>query len=150
MDSKINDAAIYIKSTQQGDGEYSGSEDSIELFTAGSYYQKNGTNYIRYTEQGEGMENIKTTVKVEGDERVTVMRRGERPYELILQKGERRHSVMDTGYGEMLLGISGTKIRSDLNEKGGNLRLEYMLDINNILISRNTLEISVKDSRTES
>ena len=147
MDYKLSDATIHVKATQKGDDEYT---DCIEFFTAGSFYHKNGSHYIRYTEQGDGMEKVNTTVKVEGDKRVTVMRHGAQRYEIVLTKGERQHGFYNTGYGDLMLGISGTKIHSELSEKGGSLRLEYMLDINNVLVSKNTLEINVKEIKTES
>ena len=139
-DVKMNDVTVFVKSVQENSDQVS---DGIEFFAAGSYYLKNGVKYIRYTEQGEGMEQINTTVKVEGDERVTVMRHGPQQYRLVLSKGERQHSLYKTEFGEILLGVSGTKIKSELNEEGGTLHLEYLLDVNNAVISRNTLDISV-------
>ena len=137
-DIKLNDVTVFVKSVIEDADE---GNDSIEFFAAGSYYIKNGTKSIRYVEQIDGEEPGSTTVKVEGEERVTVMRHGAQQYQLVLQKGERQHSVYHTGFGELLIGVSGTKIRSELDSNGGKLFLEYMLDINNTVVSRNTLEI---------
>lgn len=139
-DIRLNDVTIHVKSVQKS--RESGT-DGIEFFTAGSYYRKNGTHFIRYTEQGEGMEQVNTTLKVEGDRRVTVTRHGGGQYQIVLTKGERQHAFYNTGYGELLLGVSGTKIRADLGEKGGSLHLEYLLDINNAVASYNTLDIHI-------
>lgn len=139
-DIRLNDVTIHVRSTQKSKDH---GVDGIEFFTDGAYYRKNGTHFIRYTEMGEGMERVNTTVKVEGNERVTVTRHDGGPYQIVLTKGERQHAFYNTGYGDLLLGVSGTKIRADLGENGGSLHLEYMLDINNAVASHNTLDIRV-------
>ncbi len=139
-DIRLSDVTVHVKSQQRS--RETGT-DGIEFFTAGSYYRKNGTHFIRYTEQGEGMEQVSTTVKVEGDRRVTVTRHDGGPQQIVLTKGERQHAVYNTGFGDLLLGVSGTKIRTDLGEQGGSLHLEYLLDINNAVASYNTLDIHV-------
>ncbi len=140
-----NEATIYIKSSQDDGGDIN---SGIEFFTAGTYCLKNGVRYIRYTEPGNGYGGTSMTVKVEDGRRVTVMRHGAQRYRIVLAEGERQHSLYSTDFGELLLGVSGTKIRSDLDENGGTLKLEYMLDVNNTVTSHNTLEIQVKNGGT--
>ena len=140
-DIRLDDVTVHVRAFQESPDN---GTDGIEFFTAGSYYRKNGAHFIRYTEQGEGMEKVSTTLKVEGSERVTVMRFGEERYQIVLQKGERQHALYNTGCGDLLLGVSGTKITSDLGDEGGSLHLEYLLDINNAVASHNTLDILVR------
>ncbi len=68
------DVLISIQSTQQVDGD----RDEMELTTFGSYYKKNGKYYIVYQEsEATGFEeDTVTTVKVEGENRVTMIRNG--------------------------------------------------------------------------
>ena len=143
MESKIQNATIHLKAVQTDENN---AETVIEFFTSGSYYHKNNADYIHYTEQGDGMENVRTTVKVEGDKRVTVIRHGAYNYRFELTVGERRHAAIETGYGVMLFGISGVKIEYGLNEFGGKLKFIYMLDANNTLFSTNTFEIEITNN----
>ena len=67
------DALIEIK------GKYSSDNgiDSIELTTLGSFTKLNGKYYITYREQNDQTDATVTTVTVDGDNRVTLSRRGE-------------------------------------------------------------------------
>ena len=44
-----------------------------------------------------------------------------------------------------MLGIFGENITNDLNKNGGDLSMCYTIDIENAFISRNTVEISIKE-----
>lgn len=138
---RLDNVTVHVSSVQETNEN---GTDSIEFFTAGSYYCKNGSHFIRYTEQGEGMKEIRTTVKIEGNERVTVMRHGSEAHQIVITKGERLHAFYHTEYGDLLLGVSGTKIHSEWSETGGSLHLEYLLDIDNAVASHNVLDISVR------
>ncbi len=72
------DVLISIQSTQQVDGD----RDEMELTTFGSYYEKNGKYYIVYQEsEATGFQSdTTTTVKVEGENRVTMIRSGMRRF----------------------------------------------------------------------
>ena len=117
--------------------------DKMEILTTGEYYCKNGKFYIRYTETDDnGNITTPTLVKVEDQNRVIVTRaNGSGNLELI--RGERRHSLYNTGCGDLLIGFSGTSISSNLDRDGGMLTLEYDLDVNHSLTSHNCLEINV-------
>ena len=140
-DIRLDDVTVHVRSVQESPDH---APDDIEFFTAGSYYRRNGTHFIRYTEQGEGMEQVSTTLKVEGNECVTVMRFGDEATQLVFKKGERQHALYNTGCGDLLLGVSGTKIKTDLGDEGGSLHLEYLLDVNNAVASHNILDIHVR------
>ena len=67
------DVLIEIKGVYRQDGE----EDSVELFTTGSYYKRNGHYYIAYDEsEVTGFEGSRTVLKVEESGRVTLTRSG--------------------------------------------------------------------------
>lgn len=136
------DAVISIISSQTS--HYSNEKDNIEIMTTGEFYRKNGKYYIRYTETDDsGTVALPTLVKVEDERRVTVTRTGGGYSNLELVRGERSHSVYNTGYGDLLVGFSGTEISSSLGKDGGSLKLEYDLDINNSVTSHNCLKIDV-------
>lgn len=124
-----------------------GVPDVIELVTAGRYYKREGKFYIRY-EEGEngGFAGSTTTVRVEGDRVVTLTRSGGTASRLVLEQGRRHLCQYDTGEGQMMVGISGCRIHSALDDLGGELSFQYMLDVNSQLVSRNEVRISVKEA----
>ena len=131
---------ITIKGTQFADNE----QDSVELTTVGRLYRR-GEAYYNESE-ATGFDGAKTTLKVEGDRRVTMRRTGENMRsQLIIEKGERHQCFYDTGYGAMMLGISGDDIISCLNDSGGHLRVRYTLDVNASMASENELQVDVEE-----
>lgn len=124
--------------------------DVIELITSGRYYVKNGKNYIIYKEsEMTGLDGVTTTVKVEGDDCVTLIRGGTAQSRLIIAKGQRQLCHYGTEYGDLMVGISGCHINSGLNDRGGNLSFGYTLDINSNTISHNNILISVREAKAE-
>lgn len=120
-------------------------EDSIELFTVGSYYKRNGHYYIAYDEsEATGFDGTHTVVRVE-DGRVTMIRSGGTKSQLIIERGKRHQCHYDTGVGSMTIGVSGDKVVSDLDDHGGNLEFSYSLDVNTMLTSENSVSIRVRE-----
>jgi len=136
------DVLISIKGVQVVDGE----SDSVELFTTGSYYKKGGHYYISYQEsEATGFEGTRTTLKVEDENKVTMLRSGKNPSQLIVEKGRRNQCHYGTDVGSMLIGVSGDRIVSRLTDQGGDLEFKYSLDINTSLASENEVFIKIKE-----
>ena len=137
------DVVIKIKGVYRQDGD----EDQVELFTTGSYYKRNGHYYIAYDEsEATGFEGARTVLKVEDSEKVTLTRSGGHARsQLIVERGVRHQCPYDTGYGPMMIGVSGDRIVSDLTDSGGNLEFAYSLDVNTLLASENAVFINVRE-----
>lgn len=121
--------------------------DVVEIFTTGTYYQKDGSYYICYDEtEATGFEGSRTTLRIENEEKVTMERSGKASSQLIVERGVRHQCHYDVGYGDMMIGILGSSIKSSLNDKGGNLAFKYSLDINSMLASENEMYVNVKES----
>lgn len=136
------DGLITIKGTQTIDGE----KDAVELLTAGTYFIKDGSYYICYDESdATGYGGSHTTLQYDPlHSQVTLSRRGSTHSELIIEEGRRHQCTYDTGFGNMILGVSGNRIESTLTERGGEIRFRYSLDVNTILASENGVSVSVK------
>lgn len=138
------DVLISIKGTVSSEGAV---PDVIELVTAGRYYRRDGSYYISYHEsEATGFAGVTTTLKVDGDNAVTLMRNGAARSRLILEKGRRHLCHYETEYGEMMVGVSGCHIHSRLGDEGGELTFDYSLDINSSLVSENEVYILVKEA----
>jgi uncharacterized beta-barrel protein YwiB (DUF1934 family) len=141
------DVLISIKGTVLPNG---GAPDIIELITSGRYYRKNGNYYISYKEsEATGLYGVTTTLKIEGESTVTLMRNGSQKSQLILEKGQRHLCQYDTGFGHLMVGVSGCKIKSCLDDLGGELTFNYTLDINSNTVSQNEVYVTVKQGYTE-
>ena len=139
----IKDVIIEIKTEQSLDGQ----SDSIEFSTDGRFGIKDGSYFLSYDESGlldiEG--EIKTTLYVKPDNTVVLQRKGSYNGKMIIEKGVRTNCFYSTPVGNILLGIFGEKVLSNLNEDGGNIALTYLIDDDAKLISRNKVNISVRE-----
>lgn len=137
-----NNYLISIIGTQEVDGE----SDTVEVMTQGDLVTKNGTTYISYREYNNDNPNIYShnLIKIESDEKVTIIRKGETESRLLLEKGKRHQCFYKTVAGSLLIGIFTDDINIDLSEKGGSLSLSYSIDFNSDLVSNNEFKISLK------
>jgi uncharacterized beta-barrel protein YwiB (DUF1934 family) len=141
------DALISIKGIVVSDN---GPPDVIELVTSGRYYTKDGKRYISYLESEEnGLPDVKTTLKIEGEDSVTLIRSGAAQSRLIIAKGQRQLCHYGTDFGSLMVGISGCHIRSSLDDVGGELSFNYTLDVNSSTVSRNEVSISVREANKQ-
>lgn len=137
---------ISIKNRQRMDGE----TGKIEVTTLGSYVKKGDSRYIVYKEYDtENNNSAQTSVlKVEGNSRVTLMRSAGKT-RLVLEKGKRHMCPYDTGYGFMMIGVFTSKVDSRLDDLGGQVEVNYTLDVNANLSSLNEILITVKEAKQQ-
>ncbi len=129
--------------------QYTGEEpDKIELQTRAVYVIKNGTRYISYKEYNEQKPDqpFRTTVKIDENNVVTVIKGGDTYHNLILEKGVRHHCDYKTPYGTLFLGVFTEDVRIRLGETGGTLEVAYNLDVDSELISKNKLSLKLEEA----
>lgn len=119
----------------------------VTLTTLGSYVTKGDTRFIVYKEYDADRNNAATTsvLKVDSGNTVTLMRGGGNT-RLILEKGKRHQCQYDTGFGALMVGVFTSEVDSRLHDKGGELAVNYTLDINADLSSINEIRITVKEA----
>ncbi len=119
-------------------------EESFELVTDGEYSLKDGIAEFSYLESElTGYAGMQTTFVVEPD-RVVLTRAGGMNGEMIFSEGRKHHFVYETTYGSLTMGIDTQCITQELNEDGGSLEIHYAIDVDNIVMSRNSFKINVK------
>lgn len=139
----IKDVLINIRGIYNSQDE----QDVIELFTTGQYYKENGCYYISYEEsEATGFEGSRTTLMVDKEDMVTLERSGTANSQLIVQRGVRHQCYYDVGYGDLMVGIQGSRIKSSLTDAGGDLEIRYSLDINSMYSSENEMYINIQES----
>ncbi len=129
---------IEIKSIIETDGD----SDKIEITTRGTRFIKDGVTFLSYKETDQnGFDGNSVLIKAEGERRVTINRMGPERSQLIIEAGKRNVCSYLTPHGAQTLGITGGAIRLSTDS----LSFNYELDINNILMSKNQLFITVKE-----
>lgn len=131
----------------EGTMEQEGDTEKVSLMTRGSFVLKNGSFFISYKEtEATGYDGNITTVKVEPTGKVSMLRFGTMPSQLVIEPGRRHVCHYDSGYGVLSLGVAADEIDNRLSENGGNLVFSYTLDTGDAQVSYNQVKISVQEA----
>ena len=137
----MKDVIISIKSLQNYGFE---DQDSVEFTTDGYYFMQDGVACISYNESAvTGMEGTRTSLMVT-DEQVVVDRDGLITSRMIFTPGDRTEFQYCTPYGVADLGIDTRELSQSFGENGGNLELDYVINMEHAVVTRNKFYITVK------
>ena len=137
------DVVISIKGMQKYEGA---DPDTIELVTEGRL-TRDETGYTLTYQESEltGLEGTLTTIQVEG-EQVTLMRAGEFNAQMVFQEGRRHLSMYNTPYGAMAIGVNTRHLMTDLTDQGGDIEIDYAIEVDHAIAGRNVFQIKVKEA----
>lgn len=91
-----------------------------------------------------GAENIKTRINV-SENCVSIVRNDGNYGNITVETGKRNLCQLHTQYGQIMIGVYGISVVNNLKQNGGNITIEYDIDVNGGLLSRNKVEISVRE-----
>ena len=135
-------AIFNIKSTQEIDGH----TDTMEFMCVGTFTISDKTTVLEYDESVSiGIEGVTTTLTINDNGIVTLQRSGGKYGNLVVEEGKRHLCQYVTEYGDIMIGIYGESVKNQLSVNGGNLSLQYSIDINSGLLSKNRVEISIRE-----
>ncbi len=133
---------ISIKGSQYN-GE--GGPEEMELVTPGSLIRDGRGGYTISYEESEltGLEGTTTVLRIEGG-RVTLLREGSVNSQMVFEEGRRHLSMYETPYGALSVGINTRRMKNTVGEDGGDLEIDYAVEIDNLLAGQNLFRMSVK------
>ncbi len=118
--------------------------DQVELVTKGWLIRDEEGYLLSYQEsEVTGLEGTLTTFQVE-PERVTLVRTGEFNSQMVFQEGRRHLSMYETPFGSMSIGVNTRHLLVELDESGGEIEIDYAIEIDHTLAGRNVFQISVR------
>ena len=123
--------------------------DSIELVTEGKL-EREGISYTLSYQESKltGMEGTLTTFQVE-PERVTLMRVGEFNSQMVFEEGRRHMSMYQTPHGSMTEGVNTRHLMADLTDQGGEIEIDYAIEIDHAMTGRSVFQIYVKEAESQ-
>ena len=140
----MKDVVIRIHSVHGYDLEED--EECMDFTTDGVYSYENGVSRLSYMEsEVTGLGGTLTTFQIE-PERVTLMRMGEFNSQMVFEEGRRHLSMYETPYGSMAVGINTRHLLAEMDERGGDIEIDYAIEIDHTLAGRNIFQINVKES----
>ncbi len=125
-----------LQSTHEG-------EDAVEITTRGTLKGSPDNYMISYNEDyGDGMKS-RTVIRVQDKKCASILRHGDIISEITVEKGKRHNCQYSTPYGDLMLGVYGLGLSSDIGEDGGELRLDYTIDFEGALTAEKRMRITV-------
>ena len=139
----MKDVVITIKGSQNVDGQ----NDVVEITTVGKMNTIGSKTYLKYDDHtSSDNEAISCLIKIDPkDESVVMQRSGAFNSRMYIKKGQRHTCHYETVGGILTMGIFGETVKGNINENGGDLFMSYTIDINSGMLSRNSVEIKVKE-----
>ena len=119
--------------------------ESVELMTRGTMTGRNGKFAISYEEtELTGVRGPTTTFLVFNPRRIVLSREGTIRSRMVFEENVKNEALYDLGFGSLLISICARKISVDLSEAGGSLTIDYTVEVEQSMSSRNTYEIRVE------
>ena len=131
---------ISIKARQLYDEQ---EPDCMELVSAGTLEQT-AEGYTLSYEESEltGLEGTTTVLQVREKE-VSLLRQGEVNSLMVFEEGRQHVSVYDTPAGALTISVNTRRLRSDLGPQGGDIEIQYTIDIDNAMSGLNLFQVHV-------
>lgn len=136
------DVWVSVHSVQHFDGC---EPEEINLVTGARLYRRGGKYYISYEEtELTGLEGTRTTVKLDGDF-VSLIRAGTYPSQMMFQRNKRHVGLYHTPAGtSVTVALHTSNIQNTIGEDGGELQIDYTLEMDNSLMGSHHLEMRVE------
>lgn len=131
---------VSVVGTTVTDGE----SDQTELVTEGEYVIRNGKYMLRYQEDVESFGTECSTIIKFDNDTVVMTRSGGANTQMIFENGKRHISHYETPLGSFTIGVSTDRMVVDVNENGGNVEIDYILDINSSAQVENKLRLNIR------
>lgn len=142
----MKNVMISIKGLQfDPDGE----ENGVEFVTDGVFEFKNGQGSFSYKESElTGMEGTTTSFDI-SPLGVVMTREGTLSSRMVFEEGRKHNFVYDTPFGATTMGVSTKSVAVNLNENGGDMTIDYVVDFQQSVIGRNMFKINVREQKED-
>lgn len=134
----MKDMVISITGVQQG-------QNAVEMVTQGQYGVERDKICLSYDESAlTGMEGTRTSITVSPN-RVEMQREGRNNSQMIFQEGEKHYFLYETPFGSATMGLNTNLIRSTLGEHGGDMLIDYVIDMEHTVVGRSRFYIRIRE-----
>lgn len=123
-----------------------GERNEMELVTEGVFRSEEGVASLSYQESEiVGTQGAQMTIELM-DGTIKVVRTGDYSANFQFRQGQKCLSIYSTPFGQMQMGAFPTDVRYGIEDDGGELELQYELDIQGNFAGKNHLQLKWRDS----
>lgn len=140
---QMKDVIISVTGIQQG----AYGPDALELVTAGRYGVSPDGILLTWEESElTGMQGTHTSLSVQ-PRSVVLSREGATNSQMEFEEGTKHYFLYETPHGSTTLGLNTSRIRSSLGRHGGDIEIDYTVDIDQSVVGRNRFYIQVREPK---
>ena len=122
-----------------------GEEQQMDFTTDGYYFYEDEVGCLSYEEtEVTGLEGTRTSLFVMPDQ-VVVDREGTVTSRMVFKEGLKSAFQYATPFGNANMGINTRRIRQNMGLNGGKVEIDYVVDMEHMVASRNKFEITVTE-----
>ena len=138
---RMKDVIISVTGVQQGVN----GPDAMELVTAGQYGQDEKETLLTWQESElTGMEGTKTSLCVQ-PRSVVLSREGTLNTRMEFEEGRKRYFLYEAPFGSATMGLNTRRIVNRLGAHGGEIEIDYSVDMDDTIVGRNRFFIRVQE-----
>lgn len=120
--------------------------ETLDFITDGLYSFDDNIGCAMYEEsEVTGMPGTQTSVLIMPDQ-VVVDRNGSVTSRMVFREGEKTNFLYSTPFGDATLGVKTGRISHKFDSQGGRADIEYVIDVEHTVFSKNRLSIHVKQA----
>jgi len=125
--------------------DMNGENSSMSLVTEGRLSVENDEYVLSYEEsQITGLDGTTTVIRATSDS-VTLIRHGSVSSMMLFEEGKTHLTDYRTQYGSIILGITARKVDVDMNENGGHINVDYIVEYNRVYGGRNSISVKIQE-----
>ena len=118
--------------------------DSLDFSTDGQYLFQDQVACLSYQEsEVTGLEGTRTSVTILPDQ-VVVDRDGMVQSRMVFKEGSKSSFLYSTPFGQATMGVDTRRIRHNVNEAGGQVEIDYVVDMEHAVVARNKFQITIR------
>ena len=121
--------------------------DSMQLVTAGQYGMDADKIQMTWIESElTGLDGTRTSITVQPNS-VVVQREGQLNTTMEFEEGRKHYFLYETPFGSATMGLNTRRIRSRLGAHGGDMEIDYTIDVDQTIVGRNRFYIQVQEPK---
>lgn len=142
---KVEEKKVFITvNTVQSFGEET---EEIELASEGTICRKEDHYLVEYDESEiSGMKGTKTSIEIY-DDSVSLIRNGTTNSHLVFKSGSEHVSLYGTEHGAFEVIVRPRRVNIKVNENGGAVELDYIIETQGINVSDNKLVLTINATK---
>ena len=118
--------------------------DEMELVTEGRMICNDKGVLVSYQEtELTGLQGTTTMLRINGPV-FTLLREGTVNSQMVFEEGRRHLTMYSTPYGALTMGVNTRKMKVDLDETGGEIEIDYALEVDHAVAGENLFQIRVR------